>query len=145
MFQLTQPRHMQDTDGMFPMLNVQCTAIRNYCTLIWSNWLITAVAYVSDVLTSKWRAWFTGFDVLYVEHISENVKGLITSLRNCHRKLQSNYHPKIYCIIQSSFWSQIRNHTLTHTHTPWGISTRHGNQEDLALCYSMLPTKEIAS
>lgn len=32
----------------------------------------------------------------------------------------------------------------THRHMHWGISTRHGNQEDLALGYSMLPTKEIA-
>lgn len=44
MFQLTRSEHMQHADGMCPILDIGCTAIRHFCTLIWSNWLITAVA-----------------------------------------------------------------------------------------------------
>lgn len=96
-----------------------------------------------------------GSDVLRVERVRGNVKVLITPPRNCHCKTANQLSPKdlLYNPVPRFLKpnTESGSHTWTHTlvtrtqaYTPWGISTRHGNQEDLALRYSMSPPREIA-
>lgn len=57
---------------------------------------------------------------------------------------KSNYHQKIYCIIQSPVFEVKCRITHTHPRTHlWGFSARRDNRADRALCYRMQPEKKL--
>lgn len=120
-----------------PALNIRSTA--HYCGLIGSNSLITTVSLLWGFLAANGGSYLLGLMSHTLEKIWRHWSAAVTVLRDRHHKLQGNYHPKIYCIIQSPLF-EVKYHTFTCA--PLGISARHSHQGDRELGCSTLPTEK---